>query len=111
MPRQANKTAGKKSVAEKPKMARPKTPSRPLPDDASAFLAALDHPLKADIEAVNKKLAKYETIKNFHICHEEFTIDGGLLTPSLKVKKKVAMERYKVEIDAMYTGVSGASGE
>src|SRR5689334_6848277 len=48
------KTAEKKSVAEKPKTARPKTPSRPLPDDASAFLAALDHPLKSDIEAVRK---------------------------------------------------------
>jgi hypothetical protein len=48
------RTPGKKSVAEKPKTARPKTPSRPLPDDASAFLAALDHPLKADIEAVRK---------------------------------------------------------
>jgi len=41
MPTKPTKTAGKKSVARKPKTARPKTPSRPLPDDASAFLAAL----------------------------------------------------------------------
>ena len=54
MPTKASKPAGKKSVAEKPKAARPKAPSRPLPDDASAFLAALDHPLKADIAAVRK---------------------------------------------------------
>lgn len=54
MTTKASKTPGKKSVAKKPKTARPKTPSRPLPDDASAFLAALDHPLKADIEAVRK---------------------------------------------------------
>ena len=54
MPAKAPKTAGKKSVAEKPKTARPKAPSRPLPDNASAFLTALDHPLKADIEAVRK---------------------------------------------------------
>lgn len=54
MPTKARKTAGKKSVAEKPKRARSMTPSRPLPDDASAFLAALDHPLKSDIEAVRK---------------------------------------------------------
>lgn len=53
MPSQMRKTAGKKSVAREPKTARQKTPSRPLPD-ASAFLAALDHPLKADIEAVRK---------------------------------------------------------
>ena len=43
-----------------------------------------------------------ETIKKFFVCPEEFTIDGGLLTPSMKVKKKVALERYKAEVDAMY---------
>ena len=63
---------------------------------------------KRDIDAVNTKLAKYETIKKFYICPEEFTIDGGLLTPSLKVKKKVALERYKAEIDAMYAGGGAA---
>lgn len=60
--------------------------------------------VQADIDVVNTKLAKYETIKKFYICPEEFTIDGGLLTPSLKVKKKVALERYRTEIDAMYAG-------
>lgn len=54
MTTKARKPAGKKSVAEKPKTARQRTPSRPLPDDASAFLTALDHPLKADIAAVRK---------------------------------------------------------
>ncbi len=53
MPTKARKTAGKKSAAREPKTARQKTPSRPLPD-ASTFLAALDHPLKTDIEAVRK---------------------------------------------------------
>jgi hypothetical protein len=54
---------GKKSAAAKPKTARPKAPARAssptahtgaTAEDASAFLAALDHPLKADIEAVRK---------------------------------------------------------
>lgn len=57
------KGTGKKSAAEKPKTARQKAPSRassPIArsgakaEDASAFLAALDHPLKADIETVRK---------------------------------------------------------
>jgi long-chain acyl-CoA synthetase len=64
--------------------------------------------VQKDIDVVNAKLAKFETIKKFYICPEEFTIDGGLLTPSLKVKKKVALERYKSEIDAMYAGGGGA---
>jgi long-chain acyl-CoA synthetase len=64
--------------------------------------------VQKDIDVVNAKLAKFETIKKVYICPEEFTIDGGLLTPSLKVKKKVALERYKAEIDAMYAGGGGA---
>ncbi len=64
--------------------------------------------VQADLDVVNTKLAKFETIKKFFICPEEFTIDGGLLTPSLKVKKKIALERYKSEIDAMYAGGGGA---
>ncbi len=66
--------------------------------------------VQRDIDAVNLKLAKYETIKKFYICPEEFTIDGGLLTPSLKVKKKVALERYKAEIEAMYAGGGASEG-
>ena len=64
--------------------------------------------VQTDIDEVNTKLAKFETIKRFFICPEEFTIDGGLLTPSLKVKKKVALERYKTEIEAMYAAGGGA---
>src|SRR5262247_592685 len=57
MATKVRKTPGKKSVAEKPKTARPKAPSRPSAEpDASGFLAALDHPLKADIEAVRKTM-------------------------------------------------------
>ncbi len=67
--------------------------------------------IQGDITEVNKKLAKYETIKRFHVCAEEFTIDGGLLTPSLKVKKKVAIERYKAEIDGMYAGAGSSTLE
>ncbi|HEV7693372.1 MAG TPA: DUF1801 domain-containing protein [Hyphomonadaceae bacterium] len=57
------KGASKKSAAAKPKTARPKAPASSLAahpptgkkvEDASTFLAALDHPLKGDIEAVRK---------------------------------------------------------
>ncbi len=65
--------------------------------------------VQADIDVVNQKLAKFERIKKIYICPEEFTIDCGLLTPSLKVKKKVAIERYKVQIDAMYAGSEASS--
>jgi glutathione S-transferase len=83
-------------------------PQKPLLPKDPYERAKVRELVQRDIDAVNLKLAKFETIKKFYICPEEFTIDGGLLTPSLKVKKKVALERYKAEIDAMYAGGGGA---
>lgn len=54
------------------------------------------------IESVNKELSRFETIKKFYIAPREFTVEGGELTPSLKLKKKVLMEKYSDKIEAMY---------
>lgn len=59
--------------------------------------------IESDIENTNRGLAKFETIKKFYIIPEEFTVDSGLVTASLKVKKKLLFERYRAEIDAMYS--------
>jgi long-chain acyl-CoA synthetase len=40
------------------------------------------------VDAVNKQLARYETIKTFAILDREFTLEDGELTPTLKVKRK-----------------------
>lgn len=53
------------------------------------------------VEDKNTQIASYETIKKFRLV-EEFTIENGLLTPTLKVKRNVAMERYDAAIDGMY---------
>ena len=58
--------------------------------------------VQAEIDGVNKKLSQFETIKKFHILPRDFTIDGGELTPTLKVKRKVVTERHKATLDAMY---------
>lgn len=57
---------------------------------------------KAMAEA-NSHLAPFETIKNFAILPNDFTVESGELTPSLKVKRKVVDERYKGLIDSLYT--------
>lgn len=59
--------------------------------------------VKRVIEKVNSKLASYETIKKFRIVPKDFTIERGELTPTLKVKRKVVMERYKDLIEEMYS--------
>lgn len=53
------------------------------------------------VEDKNIQIASYETIKKFRLV-EEFSIENGLLTPTLKVKRIAAMERYQEVIDAMY---------
>lgn len=58
--------------------------------------------IEREIEKVNKKLARFETIKNFYIVPMPFSPESGLLTPSQKVRKKQVMELYQAEIDAMY---------
>ena len=52
---------------------------------------------------VNSGLASFETIKYYTITPEPMSIENGLLTASLKVKRSVVEERYADEIDAMYS--------
>jgi long-chain acyl-CoA synthetase len=60
--------------------------------------------VEAEIDAVNKRLSQFETIKKFRILPRDFTIEGGELTPTLKVKRKVVSERHRALLDAMYDG-------
>lgn len=62
--------------------------------------------IKLEIDQLNKKLAQFETIKRFVISNEEFRIENGYLTPSMKIRKKVLMTKFEKEIDAMYTSSS-----
>ncbi len=48
--------------------------------------------------------AKYELPKKFYLIPEEFSVNSGTLTPTLKVKRKVVENNYKDAIEAMYTG-------
>ena len=56
------------------------------------------------IGRVNSTLPSYETIKRFTILERDFSLETGELTPTMKVKRKNATQKYKAEIDAMYDG-------
>ncbi len=58
--------------------------------------------LQKQIDQVNEKLARVQTIKKFVIIPSELSIEGGELTPTMKVKRKVVNEKYKNEIESMY---------
>jgi long-chain acyl-CoA synthetase len=55
-----------------------------------------------DIEGVNSNLASYETIKDFILCEEVFSIESGELTPSLKIKRNVVLDNFADQIETMY---------
>ncbi len=58
--------------------------------------------IQARVDAVNAELARYETIKRFCVAPEALSVEGGLLTPSMKVKRAKVYERYASELEALY---------
>ncbi len=56
------------------------------------------------VAQTNSQLASYETIKNFAILPNDFTVENGELTPSLKVKRKLLDKKYESQIKALYGG-------
>ncbi len=53
------------------------------------------------IAEVNSSLASYEQIKAFKLIPKSFTVDSGLLTPTLKIRRKKIAEKYNKEIESM----------
>lgn len=55
-----------------------------------------------DVNKTNSSLGKWEQIKKIKILHEPFTIEGGELTPTLKLKRKPILAKYANEVEAFY---------
>jgi long-chain acyl-CoA synthetase len=88
------------------------------PDELAAFARAqgiltpdpavlAKHPKVVDrvsriVEEKNTELQSYAKIKKFAILPEDFTPDNGLLTPTLKVKRRVISEKYRELLDSLY---------
>jgi len=54
------------------------------------------------VDSANARLASFETIKKFALVPRDFTQENDELTPTLKVKRKVVIERYKNIIEKLY---------
>lgn len=59
--------------------------------------------IEAEIDVLQKGLAKYERVRKFALMDKPFSIESGELTPTLKLKRKVIEERYKELIDSFYS--------
>ena len=60
--------------------------------------------LKAEVTRLTRELADYEKVKRIALLAGEFTIDGGELTPTLKVRRRVVEQKYAELIESLYTG-------
>jgi long-chain acyl-CoA synthetase len=54
------------------------------------------------LENLNKTVSLVEKVKKFKLIKDEFTIENGMLTPTLKLKRKKILERYKNELEKLY---------
>ncbi len=68
---------------------------------------AVEHPkvidkLEREARTSLRDLAQFETPKKFLILADDFTIEGGELTPKMSIRRKVVLDRHKDAIDALY---------
>ena len=54
------------------------------------------------LENLNKSLSSVEKVKKFKLINEEFTIENGMLTPTLKLKRKKILNKYKEDLEKLY---------
>ena len=59
--------------------------------------------LQRAVDDANAAVSRAESIRQFSVLADDFTVENGELTPTLKVKRKVVLERYAVEIDGLYS--------
>tara|TARA_B100000674_G_scaffold483120_1_gene486464 strand:- start:165 stop:1871 length:1707 start_codon:yes stop_codon:yes gene_type:complete len=58
--------------------------------------------IKQQIEKINQKLSKIENIKKFFTINEKFSIENGMLTPTLKLKRFKIIQKYKNSFEKLY---------
>ena len=56
------------------------------------------------VAEANRPVSRAESIRRVRIVAGDFTEDRGLLTPSLKLKRKAVIKAYSADIDALYDG-------
>ena len=84
--------------------------SRNLPE-TTPVADLVDNPdlrseIQRAVDTANLQVSKAEQIKKFAVLPHEWSIAGGQITPSMKLKRSVVTEQHAADIDALYTGGS-----
>src|ERR1700727_227211 len=64
---------------------------------------------EAVVEGVNQNLARFEKLKRVLLVPDEFTPENGIMTPTLKLRRRVVEERYRRQIDDLYAQAEAAT--
>ena len=84
----------------------PKLPAEAAPealaarDDVRAFL-------RQEVHEQTRTLASYEQVRHIVVVPTEFSVEGGELSPSMKIKRRVVEKKYADEIEQAYGGKAG----
>ncbi len=58
--------------------------------------------MQTEVERLNQEMASYENVRKFEVLPQDFSIEEGELTPTLKVKRKVVKQKYAEKIQGIY---------
>ena len=58
--------------------------------------------IQEEIEKINNNLSKIEKIKKFIVIKDQFSIENGMMTPTLKLKRYKIIKKYKIELEKLY---------
>jgi long-chain acyl-CoA synthetase len=62
------------------------------------------------VDEANRHLARVEQVKNFVLLAEPWTPESGELTPTMKLKRRVVLERNAAAVEGMYADSGGQAG-
>lgn len=84
-----------------------------LPQDLAALAQEplVQKEVGAHVAATNARLARYETIKAWSLLSVPFTVDNGLLTPTMKVKRREILHQFGDVVDQLYRREAPQPGE
>ena len=69
----------------------------------------IDH-IQSVIDRANQSVSRAESIREFRLLEQDFTIESGHLTPSLKIKRPAVMKDYAEQVEALYRDAAAARG-
>jgi long-chain acyl-CoA synthetase len=75
-------------------------------EDLAAFseLAEVQDEIARAVAEANETVARVEQVKKWVIVPDEWSPDSGELTPSLKLKRRIVLDKYADQIESMYVG-------